>query len=237
MLCIFKHCNIVQNDPEWYSKAKRQKLWWLTLDQVDLSSRWQVACGFLIWKPAQVSLHWKADTLCPGRGRRSSSCWERSGRRSYSWTSLWILEQACDEHTPKWVCIGKQTHCVQDVAEDLPVVEKGVEEEVTAEPEDRASAEQACDEHTPANQIVEGLSQEEGQTFQEFAKDARRRESFELKVGFEKCMSQHCPSMFIFDCLSRVVQESVDDNWPTRPFDFWGNSRNACLQNPWKLYD
>ena len=84
------------------------------------------------------------------------------------------------------------------MAEDLPLVEKGVEEEVTAEPEDLASAEQACDEHTPANQIVEGLSQEEGQTFQEFAKDTQRRESFELKVGFEKCMSQHCPSINVY---------------------------------------
>ena len=83
----------------------------------------------------------------------------------------------------------------QDVVEDLPVVEKGVEEEeVPAEPEDGASAEQAYDEHTPANQIVEGLSQEEGQTFQEFAKDTRL-ESFELKVDFEKCMSQQCQTL------------------------------------------
>ena len=59
------------------------------------------------------------------------------------------------------------------MVEDLPVVEKGVEEEVPAETEHGASAEQAYDEHTPANQSVEGLSQEEGQTFQEFAKDTR----------------------------------------------------------------
>ena len=92
------------------------------------------------------------------------------------------------------------------MAEDLPVVEKGVEEEeVTAEPEDGASAEQACDQ--------QGLSQEEGQTFQEFAKDVLRLESFELKVGFEKCMSQHChnvhQSMFIFDCWSRVINSQL----------------------------
>ena len=97
-----------------------------------------------------------------------------------------------------------------------------MEEEVTGKPEDGASAEQAYDEHTPANQIVEGLSQEEGQTFQEFAKDTRL-ESFESKVDFEKCMSQQChnivhESMFIFDCLSRVVQHSLNDNRPTRHF-------------------
>ena len=107
-------------------------------------------------------------------------------------------------------CIGKQTHCVQDVAEDLPVVEKGVEEEeeVPAEPEDGASAEQAYDEHTPANQIVEGLSQEEGQTFQEFAKDTRL-ESFESKVDFEKCMSQQChntiAALFMSQCVFLTV--------------------------------
>ena len=70
-----------------------------------------------------------------------------------------------------------------------------------------------------ADQLLEGLSQEEGQTFQEFAKDTRRLESCELKVGFKKCTSQHCCSIvhqpvFVFDCLSRVVQQSVDDKWP-----------------------
>ena len=68
------------------------------------------------------------------------------------------------------------------MADDLPVVEKGVEEEeeVAGEPEDGASAEQAYDEHTLANQLVEGLSQEEGQTFPEFAKDSRKLESFDI---------------------------------------------------------
>ena len=116
-----------------------------------------------------------------------------------SWTWNW----------PKWVCTGKQTHCVQDVAEDLPVVEKRVEEEVTAEPEDGASAEHAYDEHAPADQIVQGLSHEEGQTLQEFAKDAWRLGSFELKVGFEKCMSQQCHNtiitMFMNQCLFLTV--------------------------------
>ena len=144
----------------------------------------------------------------------------------------------------KWVCVGKQTHCVQDVAEDLPVVEKGVEEEVPAEPEDGASAEQACDEHTPADQIVEGLSQEEGQTFQEFAKDTWRL-AWEFRVEsrvwkvYVTTMSQHYhrivhESMCNFDWLSRVVQHSLNDNRPTRPFVVswkgcwfvWGNWRN-----------
>ena len=87
------------------------------------------------------------------------------------------------------------------VAQDLPVVEKGVEEEVTAEPEDGAFAEQACD--------PQGLSQEEGQTFQQFAKDVLRLESFELKVGFEKCMSQQChktvTTLSINQCLFLTV--------------------------------
>ena len=83
------------------------------------------------------------------------------------------------------------------MAEDLPVLEKGVEEAVTAEPEDGASAEQAYDEHAPADQLVEGLSQEEGHTFQEFEKDTWRLGSFELKVGFEKCMSQQCHNAII----------------------------------------
>ena len=113
----------------------------------------------------------------------------------------------------KWVCVGKQTHCVQDVAEDLPVVEKGVEEEVTGKPEDGASAEQACDEHTPADQIVEGLSQEEGQTFQEFAKDTWRLESFELKVEFEKCMSQQCHNTITGLFMSQCVILTVCREW------------------------
>ena len=65
-------------------------------------------------------------------------------------------------------------HFVQDVAEDLPVVEKGGEEEIPAEPEDGAFSEQAYDEHT------QGLSHEERQTFQEFAKDSRKLESFDI---------------------------------------------------------
>eukprot|EP00434_Breviolum_minutum_P042688 symbB.v1.2.038012.t2/scaffold5779.1/size23665/1 len=51
----------------------------------------------------------------------------------------------------------------EDVAEDLPVVEKGGEEEIPAEPEDGAFSEQAYDEHT------QGLSHEERQTFQDVA--------------------------------------------------------------------
>lgn len=39
-------------------------------------------------------------------------------------------------------------HFVQDVAEGLPVVEKGGEEEIPAEPEDGAFSEQAYDEYT-----------------------------------------------------------------------------------------
>ena len=83
-----------------------------------------------------------------------------------------------------------------------------MEEEVTGKPEDGASAKQAHEEHTPANQIVEGLSQEEGQTFQEFAKDTRLG-SFELKVDFEKCMSQQChntiAALFMSQCLFLTV--------------------------------
>ena len=116
-------------------------------------------------------------------------------------------------------CIGKQTHCVQDVAEDLPVAEKGVEEEVTAEPEDGASAEQAYDEHAPADQIVQGLSHEEGQTLQEFAKDTWRLRSFELKVGFEKCMSQQCHS---------IVHESMKSELTTI-------NQPGLLQFSWKV--
>ena len=98
------------------------------------------------------------------------------------------------------------------MAEDLPVVEKGVEEEVPAEPEDGASAEQAYDEHTPADQIVEGLSQEEGQTFQDFAKDTWRLESFELQVCFEKCMSQQCHNTTAL-FMSRCVILTVCQEW------------------------
>ena len=100
------------------------------------------------------------------------------------------------------------------MAEDLPVVEKGVEEEeVPAEPEDGASAEQAYDEHTPADQIVEGLSQEEGQTFQEFAKDTWRLESFELQVGFEKCISQQCHNTITAFFMSQCVILTVCQEW------------------------
>ena len=99
------------------------------------------------------------------------------------------------------------------MAEDLPVVEKGVEEEVTGKPEDGASAEKACDEHTPADQIVEGLSQEEGQTFQEFAKDTWRLESFELKVEFEKCMSQQCHNTITGLFMSQCAILTVCREW------------------------
>ena len=99
------------------------------------------------------------------------------------------------------------------MAEDLPVVEKRAEEEVTAEPEDGASAEQAYDEHTPADQLVEGLSQEEGQTFQEFAKGIWRLGSFELKVGFENCMSQQCHNTIITLFMNQCLFLTVYREW------------------------
>ena len=88
------------------------------------------------------------------------------------------------------------------------VVEKGVEEEVTGKPEDGASAKQAHEEHTPANQIVEGLSQERGPNFSGVC-EGHRLGSFELKVDFEKCMSQQChntiAALFMSQCLFLTV--------------------------------
>ena len=43
---------------------------------------------------SEFALESRYNTLCPGRGRRSSSCWERSGRRSSSWTWRWCLCRA-----------------------------------------------------------------------------------------------------------------------------------------------
>ena len=173
MLCVFvgTYSNIVQSDPEWYLKTKREKLWWLTLG---LRRRWQVACGFSNLKLAQVSLHWKADALCPGRGRRSSSCWERSGRRrSSSWTWRWCLCRAS----------LRRTH----------------------------SGESNCGGFEPGRRPnFSGVC--EGHQTREFRVESRFWEVYVTTMSIVH------ESMFIFDCLSRVVQEWVDDNRPTRPF-------------------
>ena len=46
--------------------------------------------------------------------------------------------------------------------------------------------------------------------FQEFAKDTWRLESFELKVEFEKCMSQQCHN---------TIQEFAKDTWRLESFE------------------
>ena len=117
-------------------------------------------------------------------------------------------------------------HFVQDVAEDLPVVEKGGEEEIPAEPEDGAFSEQAYDEHT------QGLSHEERQLFRSLRKTPGnwRVLTSELKVVSRSVCQNAVATLFINECFFLLVCRKGSNSQSTT------NDQPGLLKLSWKVY-